>query len=150
MSEQALLKKLLVEFSRLGGRLFRNNTAKAWAGQGIRQPDGSVLVKSARLLTAGLCEGSSDLIGWTQIKIGPEMLGREIAVFTAIEGKTKKTKVTKAQRAFIDAVNLNGGIGVIAYDWNDVLTGVGKYVGNTEKDLCKSEKSSKSNLSEDF
>lgn len=150
MSEQILIKKFLVEFSRLGGRLFRNNTAKAWAGKGVRQLDGSVLVKNARLLTAGLCEGSSDLIGWTKIKIGPEMVGQKIAVFTAIEVKTNKTKATLKQRAFIDAVKASGGLGIIAYGLDDVLTGVGEYVGDTEKDLCKSKKSTKPDLSEDI
>lgn len=60
---------------------------------------------------------SSDLIGFTPITITPDMIGRKIAVFTAVEVKKTKWKYTAtdrevAQKKFLDVVNMNGGIGI--------------------------------------
>lgn len=138
MTEGALLKKFLVEFSRLGGRLFRNNTGVMYAGRGSRNPDGSITLREYRPVRAGLCVGSSDLIGWQTIAVTQDMVGRQIAVFTAIEVKSsKKFKPTKDQRIFLSAVSAAGGIAVCAYDLNDILKGVGSYVG-AEKNLSAS------------
>jgi len=57
---------------------------------------------------------SSDLIGFTKVKITPEMVGQTVAVFTAIECKRSEWKGPKdkreiAQMAFINWVFLNGG-----------------------------------------
>ena len=38
---------------------------------------------------------SSDLIGWTEIIITPEMIGKRVAVFTAIEVKKEAWRSTK-------------------------------------------------------
>lgn len=59
----------------------------------------------------GLCEGSSDFIGFTEHIIRPEDVGRPVAVFTAIETKRSKGgKVSDNQWAFIGRVQLAGGI----------------------------------------
>ena len=72
-SEMNTLRGILLHCGRGATRLFRNNVAGAWVGQSRRfsraetvvvQP-GDVLIRNARPLHAGLCEGSSDLIGWT-------------------------------------------------------------------------------------
>lgn len=61
----------------------------------------------------GLCEGSSDLIGWQSVTITPEMVGRRVAVFVALECKSETGRVTPEQERFIAAVNLSGGIGAV-------------------------------------
>ena len=60
---------------------------------------------------------SSDLIGITQVKITPEMVGRTLGVFTAVEVKNeawnpdkKLDKRETAQNNFIKWVRLNGGL----------------------------------------
>ena len=60
---------------------------------------------------------SSDLIGFTKVVITPDMVGKTIAVFTAIEVKEeawncqkKLDKRETAQQAFITWVLANGGI----------------------------------------
>ena len=69
----------------------------------------------------GLCKGSSDCIGWTTVEITPEMVGRKVAVFTAIEVKIpswtppletskKAFKHYTGQLGFINAVKRFGGI----------------------------------------
>jgi hypothetical protein len=58
---------------------------------------------------------SSDLIGFTRIVITPDMVGRTVAVFTAVEIKepgwthSPKDKRANAQKAFTDWVKACGG-----------------------------------------
>jgi hypothetical protein len=54
--------------------------------------------------------GGSDLIGYRQMVIGPEHVGRTMAVFTAVEVKSATGRATAEQRAFIHHVKQAGGI----------------------------------------
>lgn len=83
-------------------RLFRNNTAMGWAGKIVTRGPNTITLLDPYPLHAGLCDGSSDLIGWT-VRNG-------VAVFTAIEVKTPGGRVTEEQRRFIETVQAAGGI----------------------------------------
>lgn len=89
--------------------LFRNNVAQAWVGDVTELKDGSVLIRNARRLHAGLCEGSSDLIGWRSLTITPEMVGQIVAVFAALEVKSKTGRATAGQKNFCQRVTEAGG-----------------------------------------
>ena len=110
-------------------RLFRNNSGSAWIGasrkftkrETVTVEAGDVLVQQGRFFTAGLCVGSSDLIGFKSIEITPEMIGKKIAIFTAAEIKTQFGKASKEQIAFINMINSLGGIGFIARNENQAL-----------------------------
>lgn len=67
-----------------------------------------------RVISFGLCKGSSDLIGFTELEVTPEMVGKKIAVFTAIEVKKWNGKPSPEQIKFIELVTESGGIGGIA------------------------------------
>jgi len=129
MKESSLLREIQLAFTNLGARLFRNNTALGWAGratqyykqQTVKVGPGDVLVRSAHPLKAGLCVGSSDLIGWTTIVISEDMVGRPVAVFTAIEGKTGRLQATEEQVKFIQAVNMAGGYAGVARSSGDAV-----------------------------
>ena len=82
-------------------RAFRNNTGK------LKDVNG-------RWVEFGLCTGSSDLIGWTSVEITPEMVGKKVAIFTALEVKTPKGRTTDDQQNFINRVREAGGIAGIA------------------------------------
>jgi hypothetical protein len=58
--------------------------------------------------------GGSDLIGWTTVEVTPEMVGRKVAIFSAIEVKTPTGRPTLEQTRFIEAVRRAGGIACIA------------------------------------
>ena len=100
-SEQNIQNKIRLMWSRGCSRLFRNNT-------------GALKDQTGRLVQFGLCKGSSDLIGWSTVKITNEMVGSHVAVFTAIEVKTPKGKATTLQTAFIDTVKKAGGFAGVA------------------------------------
>lgn len=95
------------------GRLFRNNVGTAYEGKKAML-NNSVVLTELRLVTFGLCVGSSDLVGWTEVEITPEMVGKKVAIFTAVEVKKEKGgRVKKEQRAFLKAVEKAGGIAEI-------------------------------------
>jgi hypothetical protein len=107
VSESDLYGALMIEATRLGHRLYRNNVGRAR----YRSPSGSTFA-----VPYGLCVGASDLIGWTlqrrfardQLTVITEL--PSIAIFTAIECKSPKKKPTKEQQAFLAAVRNAGGI----------------------------------------
>ena len=76
-------------------RLFRNNV-------------GTALTLDGRYIKFGLCEGSSDLIGFESITITKEMVGKKIARFCAFEIK-HGTKATSIQNRFLTTVREMGG-----------------------------------------
>lgn len=102
--ETALGAHVMLALSERGAVLFRNATTVAWVGRTIYQQGRDVSLANAARIEAGLCVGSSDLIGWTHD-------GR----FLAVELKTKGVRITPEQQRFVDAVNRAGGVGIIAY-----------------------------------
>lgn len=134
MKETALRNAVLMAVSKIGTRLFRNNTGTGWVGkvqkfaantQTIVGP-GDVVIRDARPFHAGLCVGSSDLIGWHPVVVTQEMVGETIAVFTAVELKTGRLKATPEQTNFLAQVTANGGVGVVAYSPDDALGAIRK------------------------
>jgi hypothetical protein len=103
MTEAALLKRLMIDGSRLGFRLFRNQV-------------GQYQLADGRWITSGLCVGSSDLIGYLPVTITEAMVGRTVAVFCAVEAKGPSGRVRPLQQAFLDVVTRAGAIGVVARD----------------------------------
>lgn len=100
--------------------IWRNNTGVGWSGKSYAQGNNRVVV-NAFPLRSGLCNGSSDLIGITQIEITPDMVGRKIGIFTAIETKTLKGKASIEQDRFINRVRELGGIAGIARNEEEAL-----------------------------
>lgn len=77
--------------------VFRNNLGTA------QHKDGS-------WVKYGVCNpGGSDLIGWTSVEITPDMVGKKVAVFTAIECKSVSGRKKKEQVHFINVVLKMGG-----------------------------------------
>lgn len=83
-------------------RLFRNQVGQL--------PD----PRTGRMVQFGLARGSADLIGWRTITITPDMVGRQLAVFTSIEVKTERGRVRPEQHAWLNTVQGAGGIAGIA------------------------------------
>lgn len=75
---------------------------------------GDVILRHPRMLTAGLCPGSSDLICLRRLIITPEMVGQTVAQFVAIEVKVPGKGPEPAQRTFIDNVAQAGGVAGVA------------------------------------
>jgi hypothetical protein len=93
--EQAVQNHIRLALGRGPVRLWRNNT-------------GALKDASGRLVRYGLCQGSSDLIGFTTVTITPEMVGQQVAIFTAIEVKDRG-RPTPEQLRFLEVVQAAGG-----------------------------------------
>lgn len=119
--ESNISKEIQLAASRERAILFRNNTAMGWLGERIAYPKaGYVLLRNARPLHAGLCKGSSDLIGWKKVVITRDMVGKEVAIFTAVEVKSAKGRASADQVNFINQVRTSGGISGIARSSDEV------------------------------
>ena len=138
MSEtKVVVPSVLLELSRQGATGFRVNTGTGWVGNGkpVRitkpmtvtlRPGDVVLRGPVRPLNAGLVKGGSDIIGWDQVVITPDMVGKTIAQFLAIECKDGKGRLSDEQRIFINNVRAAGGKAGVAYcadDARDILKG---------------------------
>lgn len=102
--------------------IFRANVGQAWAGSSVeRLPGNRVLIHGARPFSTGLPPGFSDLFGLVSVEITPDMVGKRVAVFTALEVKTASGRASDKQLAFIDAVNNNGGRAGVVRSADDAM-----------------------------
>lgn len=101
MLESSLMRDIQIRLSALGARLLRNNV-------------GMLEDRTGQKVRYGLCVGSSDLIGWYAVEITPDMVGKKLAIFTAVEVKTLTGRLTKEQVNFLEAVKSAGGIAFVA------------------------------------
>lgn len=105
------------------GLIFRANCGQGWTGDAKRLPGpgNRVLLENARPFSTGLPTGFSDLFGLVPVEITPDMVGRQVAVFVALEVKTAKGRASDKQQAFIKAVNDNGGRAGVVRSTDDAL-----------------------------
>jgi len=106
-SEQAIQQSIVLAHSKGNTRLLRNNCGQCQTTDG-------------RVIRYGVGNpGGSDLIGLHSITITPDMVGKRLAVFTAIEVKTSTGRVSEQQQRFIAMVRNYGGIAGIARSVDD-------------------------------
>lgn len=131
-TEKDVERTLILHASKCGSTLFKNEVGAAWQGEMDRYNSSipqRITLKNCRRVTYGLCTGSSDLIGWTPVTITPDMVGRKLAVFTAVEVKKNKHgsyKATEDQKRFISAVLNAGGFSGVAdcnKDLEEIING---------------------------
>lgn len=122
------MRNIQLAISKTATRLFRNNVGSAWLGPVINHSPHQVVIANPTRVTYGLGVGSSDTIGWTPVKITPEMVGETVAVFTAIEVKMPGAKLRKEQAAFGNAVECAGGIFAVAHSVDEALSAVREWV----------------------
>jgi hypothetical protein len=108
VSERDLIDEFLLAASKEGWRFARNNSGLA------QFPDGS----SVRY---GLFAGGSDCIGWIPHRVTSADVGRVIAIFSAVEMKTGKQRLTEEQERFLRIVQRAGGIATWGRDLPTIM-----------------------------
>lgn len=114
MSESALYNEIIGDLSHGWVRLFRQNAGFAWQGQVIEHTPMRLVLLNPRPLRMGV-PGMADLGGW----VSAEYEGRDIAVYTAIECKSRTGRLTPEQSAFLDLVRRSGGRAGVARSVED-------------------------------
>ena len=123
MSEHIIQQQILLAHGSGSVRLWRNNVGTGWAGQATKVTGGNlrtvsqalrpgdVVIRQGRPLHAGLCVGSSDLIGYRQVD--------GVAQFVALEVKSPTGRPTAQQVQFLDHIQSAGGLAGIARSVDD-------------------------------
>lgn len=124
MLESSVQQRTRLELARIGALCWRNNV-------------GACEDRTGRIIRYGLCNESaqmnrslksSDLVGVIPVVITPEMVGRTIGVFAAVECKSSDWHMTtsdhraQAQQRFINLVRSVGGVGGFVTDPAQVHT----------------------------
>lgn len=112
--ETKVMQDIMLRIGRGAVRVFRQNVGVGWVGRVVARKGRTLILEDARPLHAGLCVGSSDLIGWRTVEVTPDMVGRRLAVFLAIEAKADDGATTDDQETFGAAVVNAGGIFIVA------------------------------------
>lgn len=120
MSEIDIQRQIQLALSNGNIRLWRNNTGDGWQGKIIRQTPTQITLEHYRHIKFGLATGSSDLIGLMRVTIEPDMIGRRLPVFLAVEVKDKKPTTPEQQR-FIEFIRECGGIAGVARSVDDAI-----------------------------
>jgi hypothetical protein len=125
-SEHVVQQQVLARFGSGPVRLWRNNVGTGWAGQATRVTAGNlqaiantirpgdVVIRGGRPLHAGLCVGSSDLIGYRQFN--------GLAQFVALEVKSATGRPTAEQTRFLDHITSAGGCAAVVRSVNDAYS----------------------------
>lgn len=103
MKESNVQKLGMCGMSEQGATMMRNNVGsyKDKNGNWIKYGVGGV--------------GAADTLGWTEVIITPEMVGKRVAVFTSCEYKASKGgRLSPAQGAWRDLVIRAGGFAGVA------------------------------------
>jgi hypothetical protein len=126
MSEHVIQQQILLAHGSGSVRLWRNNVGTGWAGQATKVTGGNlraiaaglrpgdVVIRQGRPLHAGLCVGSSDLIGYRQVD--------GIAQFVALEVKSATGRATKEQTQFLEHISGAGGCAGVVRSVDDAQT----------------------------
>lgn len=113
--ESEVQRQILLDAPNQGCRLLRNNV-------------GAFEDKTGRWVHYGVGgNGGSDTLGPTTITITPEMVGRQVAVFTAIECKRVGKHATEEQDAFLAMVRSRGGIGAVCHSVQEFQGAIDAY-----------------------
>ncbi len=131
----ALMNRVLRTLSEAGATVFRNTTAMAWGGKSFALRPGDVyrarggerVVLNAYPIQAGLCVGSSDVIGMVPIVITSAMVGKTVAVFGGWEVKDGTGRPTKPQENFVNHIIASGGIGVVVRSEAEAIEAITAY-----------------------
>ena len=134
MSEHVIQQQILLAHSSGTTRLWRNNVGTGWAGQATKVTGGNlraiaaglrpgdVVIRQGRPLHAGLCVGSSDLIGYRVVD--------GVAQFVALEVKSATGRPTAQQVQFLDHITGAGGCAGVVRSVDDASALLGSDIAH--------------------
>lgn len=134
--ESNILKLVMMRATEVGITLWRNNVGKAWMGKKIAftkasvvgldgrtrtfTPADAAIVQYPRIVTFGLTQGASDLIGVEPYTVKTSDVGRKLGLFVAMEVKTTTGRASQVQKHFLEYVESVGGRAYLVRSPDDV------------------------------
>jgi hypothetical protein len=117
---EQIVKQIQIDWTRENrGRLWPNRTGKAWRGstKNIHGTNNKkfIIIENPVLLKYGLCNGSSDLIGFEF----DDFVVYQAPIFCSIEVKTKNDKLKPDQKDWLSMVNKFNGRAYVAYETDE-------------------------------
>ena len=111
--------------------IFRANVGKGYLCHKINNPNGSAGFTTPRWFDTGLPVGFPDLFGYKVITITPEMVGKKLPWFLAMECKTPKGKLRPEQAAMLQRFDNDGCLNAVIRSVEDaiILTRGGEFNG---------------------
>jgi hypothetical protein len=108
VSESDLCPAIIGAHSHGATRLFRQQSALAWAGKVVNRTATTITLLHPHAMKIGV-PGISDIGGLTSHEVTSADIGRLLAVYVAIEAKFGRARPTEEQAAFIAMVRALGG-----------------------------------------
>lgn len=121
--ERDIQRTLLIYASEQQIVLFRNPRGV----ERIAAKDCMNCQRFGRVVSYGLANGASDLIGWMPHTVTPADVGRTLGIFTGIEVKAADGRVSEDQRKFLHALIGAGAVAGIARSVGDLDDIVGQW-----------------------
>jgi len=108
MSESELYGQIIAAHSHGPTRIFRQQSALAWAGKVINRTADTITLLHPHAIKLGV-PGLADLGGLTAVQVTESMLGQLVAIYLGIEAKAGRARPTTEQSDFIAMVRRLGG-----------------------------------------
>jgi hypothetical protein len=118
LTESALYPEIIAACSHGPTRVFRQQSALAWAGKVISRTATTITLAHPHAMKIGV-PGISDLGGLTAVEVTESMIGQVVGVYLAIEAKFGRARPTEEQEAFIAMVRRLGGRAGVARSVED-------------------------------
>lgn len=112
-------KRRLEELWKLHPNTFRQDVGSGYVGgrEYVAKKNGGIPVKKGDRVVInpavnrfGLDVGSGDRVGWTEVLVSQEMVGKKVAIFTSIEDKSETDRISVEQIIWLLNVLRAGGI----------------------------------------
>jgi VRR-NUC domain len=126
MTENDVRNGILLQVSKMGVRLWVNTVGTGWFGKVAHRKGTNVTLEHARPVDVGFGPGTSDLIGYTPITVTADMVGKTLAVFTAVEVKSPSGRPSEEQLEFLEHIRGGGGLACVARASDDVFKEISK------------------------
>ena len=134
MSAKEIENEIRLFASKYGHRLFRCNVGRAWQGKKVDSScptcnpanSKSIIKLLHPRVFHGHAEGTPDLNGWTMVEILPEMVGKQLPIFTAVEIKTAGDRLKPSQKkilAYLQKIGAICGVARSVTDFKGILRG---------------------------
>lgn len=114
------------------GTLFRANVGRGWTGEvqrmNLTPRTNTLVILNPRPFNTGLPAGFPDLFGFVPVTITPDMVGKQIAIFAAVEVKQKSGRISMKQHdmiAFLQQQGARAGVARSRDDAARILSGEG-------------------------